>query len=315
MTAPCGCGWEALRGDPLPWLLDERRPNLHWRVLTELVGRPRNSPAVRRAQGGASAAEPVASLLADLLPDGSWNTGTSPWHRYSGPAWRLIAAVAWGADPSDPRLRRAAELFLDSVPGDGGVAPRPGAPPSAIATARLAQAVARIGFGSHLRVQEALAWFDEDPRAWLGSEHTRLTAAVALLEALASAGELRRERLVARAVTEILGDGRSSRRSQRVFGHPNFARTDTSEALWALARAGIPYESRMKRPLVLLQSAQVGDGRWPVRRSIPSSLPVDVGSRARVGDPSPWITLSAVVAMNAYAVDAGLPRLFPERPQ
>ena len=64
MTPASGCGWEALTGDPLPWLLDDHRPNLLLRVLVELVGRPAGSPAVLRARGGANAVEPVASLPA-----------------------------------------------------------------------------------------------------------------------------------------------------------------------------------------------------------------------------------------------------------
>ena len=314
MTVPCSCGWEALLGDPLPWLLDERQPNLHWRVLTELVGRPAGSLAVRRAQGGGSAAPPVASLLADLLPDGTWNTGESTWNRYAGPGWRLVAAVALGADPSDPRLKAAAESLLDTAPGDGGVATRPGVPPSTIATARLVQAVAGLGFARHLRVQEALAWFDEDPRAWKGSGEMRLTTAVAVLGALASAGELRRHRLVARAASEVLANGCLEAESRQLFGHPNLGRTDCCEALWALARAGVRFEPRMREGLRLLQSAQLDGGRWPARRPVPPSLSVNAASRTRPGDPSPWITLQAVVAMNAYAVDAGLPRLFPQKP-
>ena len=85
--------WESLRGDPMPWLLDEDRPNLHWRVLVELLRRPVSSPAVLRARGGADAAEPIASLLAELDPDGSWATGVGYWRPYSGPGWRIVAAV------------------------------------------------------------------------------------------------------------------------------------------------------------------------------------------------------------------------------
>ncbi len=115
----CTQGWEALRGDSLDWLLDPARPNLHWRVLVELVGRPTDSPAVRRARGGANAVEPVASLLADLHPDGGWATTVPRWSVYNGPGWRLVAAVAWGADPDDPRLHAASERLLQARPGRG----------------------------------------------------------------------------------------------------------------------------------------------------------------------------------------------------
>ena len=114
---PCRAGWEALRGDPLPWLLDTGRPNLHWRVLLELIGRPPDSPAVRRARGGANAVGPVAALLADLHPDGTWATPARSWARYAGTGWRLAAAVAWGADPEDPRLHAGADTLEAAVSG------------------------------------------------------------------------------------------------------------------------------------------------------------------------------------------------------
>lgn len=313
MTTPSSCGWEALRGDPLSWLLDDSKPNLHWRVLTELVGRPPDSPAVRRAQGGGSATPPVAALLADLQPGGTWSSGETRWARYRGSAWRMIAAVQWGADPSDPRLKAAAEQLLETPLEAGGVGGRKGHQPPPLATARLVQAVADLGYGRHLGVQEALAWFEEDGGAWEGPQGARLATAVALLAALRSAGEMRRTRLVRRIIEEMLGHGELASRSRFELGHPNLARTDLSEALWALALAEIPYEPRMRKALGRLQSAQIEGGRWEVGRSVPRSLPVDAASRVRVGDPSPWITLRGVVAMNAYAVDAGLPRLFPER--
>ena len=82
--------WEALSGDPLPWLLDERHPNLHWRVLAELVGRPLASPAVVRSRGGANAVEPVAALLEALLPDGGWADSAGWCDAAGGHGWRLL---------------------------------------------------------------------------------------------------------------------------------------------------------------------------------------------------------------------------------
>jgi len=309
----CGCGWEALRGDPLAWLLDEHQPNLRWRVLTELVGRPQESPAVRRAQGGASACEPVASLIADLHPDGTWATATPTWQRYGGPGWRLIAAVQWGADPSDPRLDAAAAKILDHTPGDGGFAVHKGGPVSAILTARLVQAAAGLGYARHLRVQEALAWFEEDPLAWAGPVSSRRAAAAALLAAL-TRSRIRRRKLEDLVIRELVGGLRCSRRWADRFGHPNLARTDSAEVLWALARAGVPWEQSLARPLRHLQQAQLAGGRWPVRHSVPRSLGLKPMSSSAVGEMSRWISLRAVVAMNAYAVAAGLPRLFPEKP-
>lgn len=91
----------------MPWLLDPSRPNLHWRVLTDLIHRPPDSRAVTSARGGADAVDPIATLLEDLSPDGAWVRTTPLWEKFAGPGWRLLAAVQWGGDPTDPRLQGA----------------------------------------------------------------------------------------------------------------------------------------------------------------------------------------------------------------
>lgn len=314
MTQPAGCGWEALSGDPLPWLLDEQRPNLLWRVLVELVGRPADSTAVLRARGGANATEPVASLLADLHPDGSWASDRPLWSRYAGPGWRLVAAVAWGADPGDPRLHAAGERMLASAPGDGGFAPRAGAPPSPLLTARLVQAAVELGFGRHLRVQEALAWMGEAADAWPADRRQQALAGAALSAALASRPELGRQPLRDRAAAAVL-DALADRDPVLVRpGFPNLARTDLVELVWALARAGVPFERRLAEPVARLQRLQGEGGRWRRLSPRPPSLPIPSDSRSRVGAACRWVTLHAVVAINAYAVAAHLPRLFPQSP-
>jgi len=314
VTQPAGCGWEALSGDPLPWLLDEHRPNLLWRVLVELVGRPADSTAVVRARGGANAAEPVASLLAELHPDGSWVSDRPLWSRYAGPGWRLVAAVAWGADPGDPRLHAAGERMLASAPGDGGFASRAGAPPSPLLTARLVQASIELGFGRHLRVQEALAWMGEAPGAWSGDRRQRAVAGVALSAALATRPDLGRQPLrdrAAAAVLDALADGDPALDRP---GHPNLVRTGLVELLWALARARVPFERRLAEPVARLQRLQGEGGRWRRLSPRPPSLPIPSDSRSRVGATCRWVTLHAVVAINAYAVAACLPRLYPQPP-
>ena len=97
-------------------------------------------------------------------------------------------------------------------------------------------------------------------------------------------------------------------------GHPNLARTDLAELLWALARAGVPFEAGLAAPVARLQRLQGLGGRWPRRAPRPASLPLPSRFRAEADQCCQWVTLRAVVAINAYAVDALLPRLFPSLP-
>ncbi len=298
----CEQGWEALRGDTLRWLLDPVRPNVVWRALIELIGRPPDSPAVRRARGGANAAEPVASLLAELHPDGTWATDVRTWSRYAGPGWRLITAVRWGADPLDPRLHAASERLLQEVPGTGGLARRLGARPDPRLTARTLHAMVALGWKHHARVQEWLAWFG----ATSGWERDPV-AAVAVLTA--SRGGVR-PALVDRAVRGLgahLASDRAGALAQ--LGHPNLLRTDLAEIFAALAVAGVVWRDEWRPGLVRLQRLQDDRGRWARRVSVPATLGV-----AEPEQPSGFLTLSATTALLTYAVDAGLPRLFPAKP-
>jgi hypothetical protein len=321
-VAICADTWESLRGDPLPWLLDPQRPNLHWRVLVELVRRPPTSSAVIRARGGAEAAEPVASLLAELLPDGSWSTGAPLWRRYDGPGWRLLAAVQWGADPTDPRLQAACGRLLETAPGEGGFALRPHGRSVPWLTARALQGLGELGWCRHPRFQEGLAWLEEgglDDAAggWRAIDRGRtsgecVVTAVAILGALTACADHRRKALMGRAIDSVIRALAAPRTTRTLFGHPCMGRTDEAEMLWALARAAAPFEAPMVSALNRIQKKQLEGGRWRCDMAAPSSLPI-AAATPRL-ELSRWLTLKCVVALLAYAVDAQLPRVYPPKP-
>ncbi len=316
----CEQPWEALRWDPLPWLLDDCGPGVRWRVLCELVGRPLESPAAVRARGGASAAEPVASLLARLRPDGSWETTSSTWSRYRGVGWRLVAAIQWGADISDPRLRAAAGHLLRIAGGEGGLEP------TACITARGLQALAELGQARDPRFEEALAWLEATAglvggRGWScpfvghrGPGGGCAVTAVAVLGTLFAAPDHRRPALHDRAVAEldqVLSAGGRPQGLHR-YGHPNLMRTDAAEILQVLARSAAPFREAWLPSLRRLQAGQDDRGRWSLGTALPASLGI-IGE-SEPGHPSPWVTLRAATAVMHYAVEARLPRLFPSKP-
>jgi len=290
--------------------------------LTDYIHRPPDSPAVVRPRGGANAVEPLATLLEDLMPDGSWACSAAHWDEFAGPGWRVLAAVSWGADPTDPRLQAASRRLLDEAPGSGGFAPRDGGDPVPRLTARMLQALARLGWCRHSRFLEALAWLDEAaPRAgdggWLqaGSEGGGLGCAVtpvALLDALTACGATNRKALRDRTVGAVCAALAGGGDELMLLGYPNFDRTDAAEALAVLARADAAYDPVMLAALTQLQQLQLEGGRWARGVGVPPSLPL--GDRPQVGALSKWITLEAAAAILYYAVDAGLPRMFPKRP-
>jgi hypothetical protein len=301
-TQTCTQGWEALRGDTLGWLLDSERPNLHWRVLVELVGRPTDSPAVTRARSGANVVPEIAGLLAELHRDGAWATDRPLWADDDGPGWRLLAAVQLGADPEDPRLHAASERLLETAPGEGGLSPDAEAVPDSLLTARALEAMVALGWTRHPRVQEWLAWFDS-AEAWESDPMT----SVALVSACRAGA---RPRLLERAVA-ALGERLVVCRGNNLtsFGHPNLSRTDLAEIFAALVSAGSPWRSEWRPALCRLQQSQDSSGRWDrIARSLEAFKPgID-------RQPSKWVTFKAVRGLLAYAVDAELPRMFPLPP-
>jgi hypothetical protein len=309
--------WESLESDTLPWLLDTDHPNLLWRALVELVGRPLDSPAVGRARGGADAAEPVATLLSPLRPDGTWELEASPWQRWDGSAWRIIAVAQWGADPTDPRLCAAIERMLDTDDlALSAVSP--------CALARWLQAAAELGWGGDPRFEEGVARLETrtdsfDPGHWKCVGHDQndacVVAAVAATGMLAAAPGLRRRPLAEWAVAGLLRalqkDGQTPPSQRLRAGHPNLLRTDPLEALWVMGRAGVPFDAAMAPALGLVQASQDESARW--QREVTSPDPAGGGRSA--GVVSQWVTLRALVALRHYAEAAALPRRFPERPQ
>lgn len=312
--------WECLRGDPLPWLLDENHPNLQWKVLTDLFHRPSSSPAVARARGGANAVEPVASLIADFGFGGEEIAQLAVWKTYSGLGWRLVAAVQWGADPTDPRLQAAAERLLEHGRDVSGFPRIEGVRADPLLTARALQALAGLGWCHHPRFQEALAWLEEGaPPANRGGwraagrkdEECPVTA-VAVLGAIESCGEKRRARLFERALASIDRTLDPPRGALARLGHPCLGRTDFAEILNVLAQIQAPLLPSMTAALARLQHRQIVGARWRRRVPVPATLPGD--STCRAIGPSRWVTLKCVTALMHYGVEADLPRMFPQKP-
>jgi len=318
-SAAVSSGWEALAADPLPWLLDDERPNLVARVLVDLIGRPPTSPAVVRARGGANAAEPVASLLAPLQPDGTWVPAAGGGWGAEEPAARIVAAAQLGADPGDPRLQAAVTAWLDGERTDGPVAVGAGCgEPGAWRTARAVEALCALGWARHLGIQEALAWLEEaapssSDGGWSDDRGGECAAtAAAVLSALASSDGPRRTRLWERALASanrLHGAGGVD----DIWAVPRFDRSDVLELLWCAARAGAPWNPEWRSAIEAVQDGQDGTARWSARGDPPLEVLL-TGCHERTGEPSGWLTLEAVGVLLRYAPDARLQRRFPERP-
>lgn len=301
--------WRHLKGDPSAFLLDDAEPGVVWRTLVTVIGRPADAPAVLRAREQARARGAAHQVLAGQDSLGFWGSPVAYGSHWSGSAWHLVAAVALGADPDDPRLARGADTLLELLqPRTGGFSAGRGKIPSACLTAELCWALSRFGYGHQPRVREALAWLAERGEREAGWPCPELrhhsagacpVAAVAILRLGAEAPVEERRALrglIERAAEWVLGRtlllDDPTPRGWLDFGHPNLARTDLLDALAALARLRWPAGPEILRALSLVVGAQDSQGRWRQQVRLPFGEPPGQASR--------WVTLKALQALAAY---------------
>jgi hypothetical protein len=159
---------DRLRGDPLPWLLDETSPAVHHLALRDLLGRAPDDPEVGAARNAASHADPIAAILAAQDPAGWWEKpGPGYASKYRGTAWQLTFLDQLGADPEEPRVRAAgAYVLAHSQARTGGfavsgVASEKPPPPSLVVhclTGNLLRALIGFGWLDDERVERAIDW-------------------------------------------------------------------------------------------------------------------------------------------------------------
>jgi hypothetical protein len=159
-----------LKGDPIPWLLEEETPAVRHLALRQLLDQPADAPEVRQARAAAMRTDPIASILAAQQPAGFWvkpGPGYTP--KYRGTVWQLIFLDQLGADGSDGRVQAACEYVLAHSQaktggfacyegGNRGEAPPPPANVIHCLNGNLLRALIGCGRLEDERVQQAIDW-------------------------------------------------------------------------------------------------------------------------------------------------------------
>jgi hypothetical protein len=161
---------DMLKGDPLPWLLEEETPAVRHLALRHLLDQPEDAPLVGQARAAAMQTDPIASILAAQQPEGFWvkpGPGYTP--KYRGTVWQLIFLDQLGADGTDAQVRATCDYVLShSQARTGGFASweggsRPVAPPPPslaihCLNGNLLRALIGFGWLEDERVQRAIDW-------------------------------------------------------------------------------------------------------------------------------------------------------------
>jgi hypothetical protein len=113
---------DQLKGDPLPWLLDESAPGVRYLALRDLLDLPAADPQLAAACCAAHRAGPIATILDQMDPAGFWvepGPGYNP--KYRSTVWSVILLAQLGASlAEDPRITAACAYVLDHALTPGG---------------------------------------------------------------------------------------------------------------------------------------------------------------------------------------------------
>src|SRR5438445_5263154 len=150
-----------LRRGVRDWLLaKDADPSVRLRVLRDVLGRPRDDPAILRALKEIGRKGWAAKILAEQHPKGHWATpGTSARElyrpKYVATNWRLLVLADLGMTKKNPRVARAVNLFVRRFSRTGDL----GGPRSEVCfTGNAVRLLVRFGYLRAPRMGPATNW-------------------------------------------------------------------------------------------------------------------------------------------------------------
>lgn len=311
----------ALRGDPIPWLLEPDNPPVCYRTLVEILDRPESDREVQQARAAIPAYGPVSGLLEGQRPGGYWLKRDYYLPKNNGTFWTLSVLADLGLTREIQGVRRGCEFMFGFQRETGAFCRRRrvagqglvwDAEPGPCTHARIVRFLIQFGYGDDDRTRAALDYLLSGQRAdgmWLcrrTGRHGCLRATHDALRAAVLEPGLSGHPAVARAAEALYGLLMEPRMPRyhvpdmwTVLEYPIFGYGATS-ALDTLGRLGYGLDSpRMAVAMEWLLSRQLPAGGWPLDQ-VPRRPPFDVGQPEQHGGASQankWVTLEALGAI------------------
>jgi hypothetical protein len=317
------------------WLLQEDNPSVRYRTLIDLLGESADGAAAVAARSAIMARGLVPRLLESQNADGSWGEPAQFYtDKYGGTVWCLLLLAELGADPDDPRVRKACAFILDHSwnPESGGFSYQPSTKGVGLAssvipclTGNMVYSLIKLGQGSDERVRQAIAWINTWQRAddnegpeptgpvydrleicW--GRHTCHMGAAKTLKALAAIPAAERDAAANAKIGELAEyflKHHLYKKSHNLAevakpgwlkpGLPLMYQTDILELLGLFADLGIR-DPRLADALAILRGRRQPDGRWLLENTFNGKMAVTIEKK---GEPSRWITLKALTVLQA----------------
>ncbi len=314
-----------LRGDPLPWLLEQENPSVRCRTLMEIlerpvgqpvgqpvgwpvgwsvgwsVGSPESDPDVKEARKAISRLPLVQELFALQHPGGYWGDDEAKPYTARGTLGVLSLLHMLGAQP-DSRTAAGCDSFLRFSQHESGGFSMTRTRRSGIfpcTTGEHLPFLVYFGCGGDPRVRSAFAFLieamsgDRALRCGRYQHQDCLWGAIAALKGLAFLPvDMRSEKSaqvvthLAKALLDARYDFEGEHKRWLTFGVPRA--WDLISALGVLAAHGFSDDPRFEDLLQLMLTRQDEQGRW-ICGSVSRTWPVD-----RRNQPSKWVTLDAL---------------------
>jgi hypothetical protein len=303
---------DAVRGDPVPWLLEPENPSVRYWTLVDLLDRPVDDPEVRAARAAIPTSPPAAELLAAQKRDGYWVKRDYYLPKAYGTFWVLSVLADLGLSAEIDGVRRGCTFMFTFQRENGAFCRRRRVQgrgivwdeqPGPCTHARIARFLFQFGYGDDPHTRAAMNWLLATPRddgMWHCSRTGRYGCLRATLDVLRAAvldSETAAHPAVARGaevVCDLLMESRMHRYHVggmwTILEYPHFGYGVIS-TLDALARLGYTLKHpKIAEAMAYLLSRQSDDGAWPLDQRAPRP-PFDVG---QTGEPNKWLTLDAL---------------------
>jgi hypothetical protein len=306
------------------WLLASDEPSVHAWALVAVGGREPEELTVRRVRARIGKEGWCATLLANQLPEGQWDSpGTTLAQlyrpKYTSLNWRLLVLTELGAPARLPGVARAWELLLRAA--DAGARDAiDGAESEVCFTGNLARMGYRLGAGGDRRVQRAIDWLlgaQKKDGGWNCFPSTRGTLdGWEALAAFAAVPEPARSTEMQTAIERgaefylrrgLLHEGSGRYEPWYRTHYPHHYFYDFLVGLDLLTSLGYGKDRRLREALDLLESKRNPGGGWDLdalQPDLPTISPfvAELVRRNPVyplvlefpGRPSRWVTLTAI---------------------
>ena len=312
------------RDKVLDWLLEPEQPSVRYYTLVDLTGREQDDPEAAAAYSAIPRVGWAHDLLRTQKPKGYWEAHEPRTVRewvnflrfplYDSSIWKGIVLADLGLTAADPRIRRLADRVFEYM--------LPLSSPLNLFTeevcivGNVAGMMTRFGYREDRRVRKLYDWMIEDQRedgGWnCAAGKPGTLDCWEALSAFATIPKANRTAAMERAISggaefylerKLCEEGRRYAPWFR-FHYPTHYFYDILVGLDVLTRLGYAGDRRLKPALQILREKRRSSGTWVLDRVHPEegsgsgpgahARKVRPFALERAGEPSKWITLTAL---------------------